>query len=225
MAQAARSKSSGGASKLYVAFELSEKSWKLAFSDGARAKSLAFLLGWVVGIAVATTVLISVASTQSLSTGGAPSDTSSWIKVILGLLLVVAAAGQWRKRPTPGQEATMPGWMAKIDTLKPVGAVGLGFLLSALNPKSLLLIAAGAITIAQADLSSADTAIVVGVFTLIGASTVAIPSLGYLFLGAKIQPALNEAKAWLSMHNAAVMAVLLLVIGVTLLGKGLGAQL
>jgi Sap, sulfolipid-1-addressing protein len=197
----------------------------MLFSDGARAKSLAFLLGWGVGIAVATTVLISVASTQSLSTGGAPSDTSSWIKVILGLLLLVAAAGQWRERPTPGQEATLPGWMAKIDTLKPVGAVGLGFLLSALNPKSLLLIAAGAITIAQADLSSADTAIVVGVFTLIGASTVAIPSLGYLFLGAKIQPALNEAKAWLSMHNAAVMAVLLLVIGVTLFGKGLGALL
>ena len=65
----------------------------------------------------------------------------------------------------------------------------------------------------------------VGVFTLIGASTVAIPALGYLFFGDKIQPALNEAKAWLSMHNAAVMSVLLLVIGVTLFGKGLGALL
>jgi Sap, sulfolipid-1-addressing protein len=195
----------------------------MLFSDGARAKSLAFLLGWVVGIVVAMTVLISVASTQSLSTGGAPSDTTSWIKVILGLLLVVAAVGQWRKRPAAGGEAAMPGWMTKIDTMKPLGAIGLGFLLSALNPKSLLLIAGGAITIAQADLSSADTAIVVGVFTLIGASTVAIPALGYLFLGDKIQPALNEAKAWLSTHNAAVMSVLLLVIGVTLFGKGFGA--
>ena len=197
----------------------------MLFSDGARAKSLAFLLGWVVGIVVAMTVLISVASTQSLSTGGAPSDTSSWIKLILGLLLVVAAAGQWRKRPTPGEEPTMPGWMAKIDTLGPLGAIGLGILLSALNPKSLLLIAGGAVTIVQADLSSTDTAIVVGVFTLIAASTVAIPALGYLFFGDKIQPALNEAKAWLSMHNAAVMSVLLLVIGVTLFGKGLGALL
>ena len=197
----------------------------MLFSDGARAKSLAFLLGWVVGIVVAMTVLISVASTQSLSTGGEPSDTSSWIKLILGLLLVVAAAGQWRKRPTPGEEPTMPGWMAKIDTLGPLGAIGLGILLSALNPKSLLLIAGGAVTIVQADLSSTDTAIVVGVFTLIAASTVAIPALGYLFLGDKIQPALNEAKAWLSMHNAAVMSVLLLVIGVTLFGKGLGALL
>jgi hypothetical protein len=197
----------------------------MLFSDGARAKSLAFLLGWVVGIVAAMTVLVSVASTQSLSTGDAPSDTSSWIKLVLGLLLVVAAAGQWRKRPASGEEPTMPGWMAKIDTLGPLGAIGLGILLSALNPKSLLLIAGGAVTIAQADLSSTDTAIVIGVFTLIGASTVAIPALGYLFFGAKIQPALNEAKTWLSMHNAAVMSVLLLVIGVTLFGKGLGALL
>lgn len=36
MAQVAQNKVSGNASKLYVAFELSEKNWKLVFSDGAR---------------------------------------------------------------------------------------------------------------------------------------------------------------------------------------------
>ena len=36
MAQAARSKSNESASKLYVAFELSEKNWKLVLSDGGR---------------------------------------------------------------------------------------------------------------------------------------------------------------------------------------------
>jgi hypothetical protein len=37
-----------------------------------------------------------------------------------------------------------------------------------------------------------------------------------------VQPSLDRAKAWLSANNTVVMAVLLLVIGVTLIGKGLG---
>jgi threonine/homoserine/homoserine lactone efflux protein len=197
----------------------------MLFSDRARTNSLAFLVGWIVGIVVAMTILLGVASTQDLSTGGQPSDTSSWIKLILGLLLIVGAAGQWRKRPKPGEDPTMPGWMTKIDTMKPGAALGLGFLLAAVNPKNLLLIAAAAVTISQAGLSSTDQAIVVGVFTLIGASTVAVPTLGYLFLGAKAQPKLDAAKVWLSANNTTVMAVLLLVIGVTLFGKGLGALL
>ena len=195
----------------------------MLFSGRARQNSLAFLFGWIVGIVGAMAILITVASTQDLATGGQPSDTSSWIKLILGLLLIVAAGGQWRKRPEPGDEAKMPGWMSKIDSLKPVAALVLGVLLSAVNPKNLLLIAAGAVVIAQADLGSTDTAIAVGIFTLIGACTVAIPILSYLFLGAKAQPTLDGAKAWLSAHNSAVMAVLLLVIGLTLFGKGLGA--
>jgi threonine/homoserine/homoserine lactone efflux protein len=194
----------------------------MLFSDRARQNSLAFMIGWIVGIVAALAILIVVASTQDLSTGG-PSNTAAWIELTLGVLLVVAAIRQWGKRPKPGEEAAMPGWMARIDTLKPGAALGLGLLLSALNPKNLLLIAGGAVVIAQADLGSTDTAIVVAVFTLIGACTVVIPTLGYLFFGPKVQPALDGAKAWLSANNTAVMAVLLLVIGVTLFGKGIGA--
>lgn len=193
----------------------------MLFSGRARQNSLAFMVGWIVGIVGALGILIAVASTQDLSTGD-PSNTTAWIELILGLLLMVAAVGQWRKRLKPGEEAKMPGWMAKIDTLKPGAALGLGLLLSALNPKNLLLIAGGAVVIAQADLGSTDTAVAVAVFTLIGACTVVIPTLGYLFFGAKVQPALDSAKAWLSANNTAVMAVLLLVIGVTLFGKGIG---
>lgn len=197
----------------------------MLFTGRARANSLAFLVGWIVGIVGALTILIGVATSQNLSTGGGPSDTAAWVELILGLLLMVGAAGQWRKRPKTGEEAHMPGWMSKIDTLKPGAALGLGIALSALNPKNLLLMAGAAVSIAKADLNSTDTVIVVVVFMLIGACTVAIPTLGYLFLGAKVQPTLDEAKAWLSANNAAVMAVLLLVIGVTLLGKGIGVLL
>ncbi len=195
----------------------------MLFSGRARQNSLAFMVGWIIGIVAAMSILIAVASTQDLSTGGTPSDTSSLVKLILGVLLLLAAVKQWRSRPAPGAEPKMPGWMKKIDSMKPGAAFGLAVLLSAVNPKNLLLIAGAAVAIAQASLSSTDTIIAVAVFTIIGACTVAIPTLAYLFLGSKVQPALDSAKAWLSANNTAVMAVLLLVIGVSLFGKGLGA--
>jgi len=194
----------------------------MLFSDRARRDSLAFLIGWVVVSALTLTVLIALASTQELSTGGEPSSTVSWIKLILGVVLVLLAVKEWRRRPTAGAEASLPAWMEKIDSVKPVAALGLALILSVANPKNLLLIAGGAIAIAQADLSSSETAVAVLTFTLIGAVGVAIPTLGYLFMGERIQPSLDRAKAWLAANNTAVMSVLLLVIGVALLGKGLG---
>jgi len=113
--------------------------------------------------------------------------------------------------------------MTKIDSLKSGAALGLGALLAAANPKNFLLIAGAAMIVAQADLGSADTIVSIAVFTLIAACTVAIPTLAYLVMGAKAQPALDGAKSWLMMNNTAIMAVLLLVFGVSLVGKGLGA--
>jgi len=193
----------------------------MLFTGRARQNGLAFLVGWILGVLLAGTILILIAQSQDLSSAGQPSDTSSWIKLILGVLLLLGAIRQWRARPAPGVEPVMPKWMQKVDTMKPGAAFGLAVLLSAVNPKNLLLIAAAAAAIAEENLSSADTVVVYGVFTLIASCTVAIPVLGYLFLGAKAQPALDRTKAWLIANSTAVMAVLLLVIGVTLLGDGI----
>jgi len=197
----------------------------MLFTDRARRDSLAFLLGWLVAMALALGVLIAVASTQELGAGGEPSDSVSWAKTILGALSILFAVREWRRRPPPGSEATMPAWMEKIDAMKPAAALGLSLVLSVVNPKNLLLIAGGAVAIAQADLSTSETAVAIVTFTAIGALGVAVPTLGYLFKGAAIQPTLDRSKAWLAANNTAVMAVLLLVIGVTLLGKGLSSLL
>lgn len=197
----------------------------MLFSDRARANSLSFLAGWIVGIVAGLVIVIALAGTADLSTGGEPSTRSSWVRIVLGILLLLLAAREWRGRPAPGAEVPMPGWMKRIDELKPGGAIGLGLLLSVVNPKNLLLIVGAGVTIAQAALSTGDEVVTILVFTVLGACTVALPTLAYLIGGARVQPSLDAAKAWLSIHNAAVMAVLLLVFGVTLFGKGLGGLL
>jgi threonine/homoserine/homoserine lactone efflux protein len=189
----------------------------------ARGTSLGFLLGWVIGIVVATTVFVVVASTAGLDDGSSDSSaTSSWIKVVLGVLLLLVAVRQWRKRPEAGEVAALPKWMSAIDSLTFVKALALGFLLSAINPKNLLMCVAAGSAIGGAVLSTGEMVGSVAIFTVIAASTVALPVAGFLVAHERLRGPLDELRTWLQANNTAVMSVLLLVIGVVLLGQGIG---
>ena len=183
--------------------------------------SAGFLLGWVTGIAVATGVFTALAG-AGFGGSGEPSDVLSWIKITLGVLLLLLATRQWRARPTSGAEAALPGWMAAMDTFTLPKAVGLGFALAAVNPKNLLMcIAAGAV-IGSGGLSGGAQVIVVAGFTMLAASTVAIPVVAYALARERLRGPLDELKEWLQAHNAAVMGVVMLVLGSVLIGKGIG---
>jgi len=182
--------------------------------------SLGLLVGWVVGIVVATVVFVFVASTVGLDESSGPSTAGSWVKIGLGVLLLLLAARQWRGRPRPGQPVTMPKWMSAIDSFTLGKAAGLGFVLSAVNPKNLVICATAGATIGAAALSGGQNA--VAVFTVIGASTVAAPVVGYALAKERMRRPLDELRHWLEAHNNAVMSLLLLVIGVTVIGKGIG---
>lgn len=63
-------------------------------------------------------------------------------------MLLVAGWAAWRKRPGPNETAEAPKWMDMIDGFGIGKSFGMRFLLSALNPKSLLLVAAATISAA-----------------------------------------------------------------------------
>jgi predicted tellurium resistance membrane protein TerC len=65
--------------------------------------------------------------------------------------------------------------------------------------------------------------VVVAVFTVIAASTVLVPVVGYLIAADRLRGPLDALRGWLARENAVIMAVLLLVIGVSMLGKGIGS--
>ena len=137
----------------------------MLFSDRARSNSVSFMVAWIAVIDVVTAV---VASIPGLETDdSAPSTTSGWVKLVLGVLLLAVGVRQWGSRPGPGDEPVVPGWMARIDELRPGAAFGLGFLLSALNPKNLLLAAAAGASLGSLPLSTGETVGAVAVFTVI----------------------------------------------------------
>ena len=164
-----------------------------------------------------------IASTAGLDDGSSDSSTASaWVKIVLGALLLLVGVRQWRQRPKPGEVAALPKWMAAIDSFTFVKALGLGFLLSAVNPKNLLMCVAAGTTIGEAALGTGEAIGAVAIFTVIAASTVALPVIGFLVAHERLRQPLDNLRTWLQANNAAVMSVLLLVLGVVLLGKGIG---
>ena len=191
----------------------------MLFSGRARANSVSFMVAWVLGIALVTSVVVLIPGLEA--NDSEPSNTTGWIKLALAALLLAVGVRQWRARPGPDEEVEVPGWMAKIDELKPGASFGLGFLLSALNPKNLLLAVAAGASFGALPLSTGETVGAVAVFTIIAAITVTVPVIAYLIAGQRLDPTLDQAKAWLIRSNTAVMAVLILVFGTSLLGDAI----
>jgi len=191
----------------------------MLFSGRARINSISFMVAWIVGIALATTVVVLIPGLEA--SDDQPSNTTGWIKLGLAALLLAVGVRQWRTRPGPDDDVPVPGWMSKIDELKPGASFGLGFLLSALNPKNLLLAVAAGASMGALPLTTNETVGAIVVFTVIAASTVLAPVIAYLIAGKRLDPTLDRAKGWLIDNNGAVMAVLLVVFGTSLLGDAI----
>ncbi len=191
-------------------------------TPAARSNGAAFAGGWIAGL-----VVVSVA-TMALADGAADPTSSSatgvkWFQVTAGALFLAMAARQWRSRPQEGQEPQMPAWMAAIDGFGPGRSAGFGALLSGPNPKNLALTVAGAASIAQADLASGDAALAVSVFVVVASFTVVGPVVWFLLAPERAVRSLQAIKGFMVDNNAAIMVVVLLVLGLKLLGQGLGA--
>ncbi len=115
-----------------------------------------------------------------------------------------------------------PKWMGSIDSFTPAEAFGAGVVLSALNPKNLILTVAGMAAIVGADLTGREEATALVVFTAIGSLGVAIPVVMYFALGDRAGPLLARLQDWMARNNAAIMTVILLLIGAKLIGDAIG---
>src|SRR5947209_8718624 len=138
----------------------------MLFSQRARSNGPAFLVGWVLALAVVGSIVLVLASLGKVSTGGTPSTLAYVLKLLLGLLLLLLSVRQWRSRPKAGEEPKMPKWMATIDTITAGKAFGLAALLVGANPKNLALTLAAALSIAQAGMNGAAPWIALVVFII-----------------------------------------------------------
>ncbi len=183
-------------------------------------KGLALLAGWIAGLWAVGAVVLLVAPDEDAG------ERPTWVsvaKLLLGLALWVLAVRQWRDRPAGEERGELPGWAAAVDRLSGAKLALAGFAASALNPKTLLLGAAAAASIAGTGASAAAQVGAYAVFVAIGSVGVVVPLALSALLGPRAEPTLARLRDWMTANSAAILVVLLLLIGAKLVGDAIGA--
>jgi hypothetical protein len=190
----------------------------MLFSAHAARNSVSFAIGWLAGLTGAGLIVLAL---NLQSSDGGESTSSGTVKIVIGAVFILLGVRQWRTRPRDGAEPETPAWMAAIDDFSAVKSVGLGILLSAINPKNLALTIAAAVTISGSGLTGGEEVGVMLIFVLIGSLTILVPVVAYLILGDRAEGGLASMREWLDANNHTVMTVLFIIIGAKVLGDGI----
>jgi threonine/homoserine/homoserine lactone efflux protein len=186
-------------------------------SSRGKPAGLAFLAGRVVGVAVVVGVFAAIADVVEKSDDTSPMVAA--VRILVGLALLVLAVRKWRTRPGADDEAQLPRWMGAIEGSSPGRAALLAFVLSVANPKELLLGVGAGITIGGAGLPLGPTLAVAAAYTAIACVTVAGPVIAFVAAAERMRAPLEFLRTTLVRNSAAIMSVLLLVIGALLIGS------
>jgi threonine/homoserine/homoserine lactone efflux protein len=183
--------------------------------------SLAFLGGWMLGLAVVGGAVLAVVDVAE--PGGPPPRWVGFVKVVLAVLLLALAVRKWSARPRDGRTPDIPKWMAAVESLTAARAFGLAFLTAAANPKNVVITVSAAVAVADATSRLTDQIIALAVFVVVGSLGLAAPAVVLRALGDRSGPALAAADRWMARNSALVMAAVLAVLGAVLLVNGLAA--
>lgn len=177
------------------------------------AAGWAFAVGWTLSVAAATRLFVGIAG--QLPDAGGPSPP--WIRpatVVLAVLLILAGVVTWMRR---GRSQRAPAWLRALDSVTPQRALAAAPVLVAVNPKVLsACAAAGFAANATTQTSLGHWGDVAG-FTLLASATVILPVLSYAIWREHMKEPLLRLKVALERHHSAILAVILLAVGLMLL--------
>ena len=149
-----------------------------------------------------------------------PPHWASWLRIGVGIALIVFGVIRWLTRR--GHDH-IPAWMRTMTSITPLRAGAIGAALTALNLKVVFICAAAGLAIGTDALGNIGTVLSAALFVAVAGSSVAIPVLAYAVAGDRLDAPLERLKDWMERHNAAAVAVILVLIGLVVLYKGIHA--
>ncbi len=181
-----------------------------------RSTSLAFLIGWAAGIAAVTAAFFMLSN--ALDGVDKQPTWAPYVRLGIGGVLIAFGIYKWLTR---NRSSHTPGWMRSMTSIGPWRALATAAVLVVLNVKVLFMCAAAGAAIGTAGLTISGEWLALAVFTGIAASSVAIPVLTYQVAGEKLDEPLNKLKTWMEEQHAALVAGILIVLGLMVLYKGI----
>ncbi|EAG0205752.1 GAP family protein [Listeria monocytogenes] len=190
----------------------------ILLSNKARINSIFYTVGWIVGnIAIFFIGLFLMSS--AVSSSGDQSTLVKVVLIVLGVLLILLGAHDFTKRPKNGEKAATPKWFEKMSNIKPGGAMIFAFVLSAVNPKNMLLSLTAGVSVGALNLAGVQETTATIIFGIIACCSIYIPTIAFLLAGSRLNNALDSTRKWLIQNNSVIMAVLFLFIGLSVISK------
>ena len=177
------------------------------------AAGSAFATGWALSLSLATGLFAGI-SGKLPDSGGPPPHWIRAATLALAAILIIGGLVTWMRR---GRSARAPVWLRALDSVTPLRAMTAAPVLVSLNPKVLAACAAAGFSVAAtAQTRLAQWGDVAG-FALLASVTVILPVLSYGIWRERMNEPLQRLKVALERHNAAILAVILIAVGLMLL--------
>lgn len=192
----------------------------ILLSNKARINSIFYTLGWIIGNIVIFLIGLFVMG-SAVNTSGDQSMLVKIVLIVLGVLLILLGAHDFTKRPKKGEKADTPKWFAKMSNIKPGGAMIFAFLLSAVNPKNMLLSLTAGVSVGTLNLVGGQETMAIILFGIIACCSIYIPTIAFLIAGVRLNNVLDSTRKWLIQNNSLIMALLFLFIGLSVISKAL----
>jgi hypothetical protein len=192
----------------------------IATRANPRRNGIAFVIGWIVGLAVLVVLPSLLIRAQiSLPSGvqGTLDERYSLFRAALGLLLLFAAAVSIVRGPLPGDQPANPRWARLLETGGVGRVLALGAFLSIVNLRNLVLLAAAASVIGQANLRVEGMLLVVAIFVAVSTLGILFPLLVHLFGGETADRVLVTWATWLNRNMGLITGVIMALFGAILL--------
>jgi Sap, sulfolipid-1-addressing protein len=189
----------------------------LMLASDRPANAVWWLAGWTVSTFGIGLLIVLFFNGFDYSGSRTPGRAACIVQVVIGLLLLVAAARFWARRPArSGKLPKEPGWMARIGRMSPIWA----FLIGAFWINTTL-VAAAAVDTLRAELATGQSLAIFAAFTL-----VTLLVQGALILYAHLLPrhatiGLTRIREWIARNQNVALAVIALALAIWLTSKGI----
>jgi len=184
---------------------------------------LAFISGWMACFIAVIALVLTVTGGQPPQPRSPPSTANLAIKIVIGVALVVYGLRR-RRRPvhhdpsdavaSPPRGKSSSFLTSRIDRGALWPAAGLAILLQPWG-----LVAAGAVTVVEADGSEPTTWVVLVAYCIVATATLLAAELYVVFKPASAQRRLRELRSWMQAHAEPAIVYGSVVIGLLLVGK------
>jgi len=191
-------------------FRLSAFILILSTKDGT-GKGLGFILGWLACLVVVIVVVVVITAGRPVRFHTLPADVVQIAKLALGVTLIVIAAVQARKR---GRPRILTILETRLDTMSPWTAAVIAAIVQPWT-----LVAAGAITAAEARLSGVADYFTLAAFCLLATSSFVALELYSVIAPAAAKTRLEALRTWLEAHGNQVIIIVCAVLGLWLIGR------